>query len=135
MEYTDENRGKIQHSNRIHQMVEFSGIRYGSITPTDVDGFFEKADKAFVFFEFKMKGCEMPSGQRIALERVVNALRSAGKEAVLFECEHDTKPSENVKAAQAIVRRVFWNGRWHKGKGLTVKAQTDKFMAFVGSLL
>jgi hypothetical protein len=62
MNYDSLNRGKIQYRERARQIIDFSGIRYDNITPTDIDGFFEKADKAFVFYEYKLEGCEMPHG-------------------------------------------------------------------------
>lgn len=135
MIYSNENRGIIQNRERARQIIDFSGIRYGNITPTDIDGFFEKANKAFVFYEYKLAGNDMPGGQRIALERLVNAIKDANHEAALFLCVHNHQnPQEDVNAAQATVERIFWNGKWWKGHGLTVKEQTDKFMSFVESV-
>ena len=135
MNYSDENRGTIQYRERAQQIIDFSGIRYGNITPTDIDGFFEKANKAFVFYEYKLAGADMPGGQRIALERIVNAIKDANREAVLFLCVHNHQnPQEDIIAAQATVERIFWNGKWYNGHGLTVKEQTDKFMSFVESV-
>ena len=135
MIYSNENRGIIQNRERARQIIDFSGIRYGNITPTDIDGFFEKANKAFVFYEYKLAGNDMPGGQRIALERLVNAIKDANHEAALFLCVHNRQnPQEDVNAAQATVERIFWKGKWWKGHGLTVKEQTDKFMSFVESV-
>ena len=133
--YDDENRGKIQNKERAKQLIDFSGVRYGNITPTDIDGFFEKADKAFVFYEYKLSGVEMPRGQELALTRIVDGLSTAGKEAVLFLCNHDeSNPENDIQAANALVEKIYWHGKWHEGSRITVKQQTDKFMQWVFSL-
>ena len=135
MKYDDDNRGKIQNRERARQIIDFSGIRYGNITPTDLDGFFEKGNKTFVFYEYKLPEAEMPNGQRLALMRLVDGLSTAGKSAVLFLCRHNEyNPKADVKAEQAIVEAIYWNKVWHKGSNLTVKEQTDRFMKWADSL-
>ena len=121
MTYDDENRGKIQNRLRSQQIIDFSGIRYKNITPTDIDGFFEKAGKAFVFYEYKLQGAEIPKGQELALTRIIDGLSTAGKTAVLFICRHnEINPVNDIKAANAIVEKIYWQGKWHKGKNKTV---------------
>ncbi len=135
MRYEDNNRGKIQNKERAKQLIDFSGIRYGNITPTDIDGYFEKADKAFVFYEYKLSGAEIPKGQSLALMRIVDGLSTAGKDAVLFLCRHEEEnPNNEIRASGALVEKIYWHGKWHEGSGLTVKQQTDKFMNWVFSL-
>ena len=135
MKYTENNRGKIQNRERGQQIIDFSGIRYKNITPTDVDGFFERENKIFVFYEFKLPGVEMPSGQRLALMRVVDGLSEAGKAAVLFLCRHNEyDPKTDIKAGSAIVEAVYLNKTWYKGKNLTAKEYTDRFIEWVDLL-
>lgn len=129
MEYTDENRGYIQAQERARQVVEFKGLRYENITPTDVDGFFEWHNKVFVFYEYKLAGARMARGQMVAMERLVDGLDAANKTAVLFLCEHTVQnPRRNVDAASAIVKAVYYKGCWHKGNGGTVRERTDAFL-------
>ena len=112
MTYDDANRGKIQNRLRSQQIIDFSGIRYKNITPTDIDGFFEKAGKAFVFYEYKLQGAEIPKGQELALTRIVDGLSVAGKTAVLFICRHnEINPVNDIKAANAIVEKIYWQGK------------------------
>ena len=135
MTYDDENRGKIQNRLRSQQIIDFSGIRYKNITPTDIDGFFEKAGKTFVFYEYKLQGAEIPKGQELALTRIIDGLSTAGKTAVLFICRHnEINPVNDIKAANAIVEKIYWQGKWHKGKNKTVKEHTDKFMNWIETL-
>ena len=128
MNYSNENRGKIQNRERARQIIDFSGIRYGNITPTDIDGFFERADEAFVFYELKFHDAEMPTGQEVALKRLVDATRAAHKKSVLFMCRHEIEDAaKDVDAAKAIVKKVYFNGEWHNGDGRTLKEYSDSF--------
>ena len=49
----DADRGKIRDATLIDRLRDFSGLRYGRITPTDIDAFMEFGNKAFVFIEAK----------------------------------------------------------------------------------
>ncbi|MBQ9596496.1 MAG: hypothetical protein IJR35_11640 [Synergistaceae bacterium] len=135
MEYNDNNRGKIQYPARSKQIIDYYKIRYGNITPTDMDGFFEVKDKAYVFYEFKLEGASVPRGQELALTRLVDDLSKAGKSAVLFICRHNIKdPEQDINAASSIVEKIYWDKHWHQGKGKTVKEHTDKFMEWIKTL-
>jgi len=133
MIYDDKSRGKIQNRERARQIIDFSGIRYGRITPTDIDGYFEYHDKAFVFYEYKLVGGECPRGQKIALERLADAVTDSGKEAVIFLCRHAVEDTrKDISASNSIVESVYYRGKWKNGDGRTVKQYTDSFMNWVG---
>ena len=135
MRYTESNRGKIHNRERGRQIIDFSEIRYGNITPTDLDGFFEKGNKIFVFYEYKLGDAEMPKGQMLALTRIVDGLNNAGKTAVLFLCRHEEYDTDkDIEGGEAIVDQVYWRNHWYKGKGYTVKEQTDKYMKWAEKL-
>lgn len=135
MNYDDDNRGKIQNRERARQIIDFSGIKYKNITPTDIDGFIEFQNKAYIFYEFKLKGVEIPRGQRVALELAVDDLILAGKQAVCFLCEHEEINAINdINAAGAIVKRIYFNKKWINGKGRTAREATDAFLNWVNFL-
>lgn len=131
MQYTDENRGKYQYIKRAKQLVEFEGLKYGNGTPTDVDGLIEWRDKAFIFFELKYRDAKLPTGQRKALERLVDDLAKAGKQAVLFVASHNVDDtSQAVKAANATVTGVYYNRGWRSAGGSSLKDMVDRFLRF-----
>lgn len=134
MEYTNENRGQIQYHNRIKQVIDFTGLRIGTITPTDIDGYVDYHNKAAIVFEYKHKSATLSEGQRIALERIINNFQRAGKIAALFLCRHNQPPWEDIKGADAIVERIYFQGHWYPGKGLTAKQQEEKFIAWADSV-
>jgi len=128
MKYTDENRGAIQYPKRAKQLIDFSGLRYGNITPTDIDGFFEVHNTIYFYYEFKYKNGNMSKGQYAALLRQVDTDRAAGKEAVLLYCKHNVQDtSKPVNAASCVVVKYYYNGRWWNGNGRTAKEITDMF--------
>ena len=131
MRYSDSTRGTIYNRERAKQIIDYRGLRFKNITPTDVDGFFEHRNKVFILYEFKLKGNDVPHGQKQALERTIDALRKAHKSAVLFICSHTTEdPNIDIDAASATVEYVYLDGKWYKGNGATAKELTDRFLAF-----
>lgn len=133
MTYTDDNRGRFQHTKRAKQLIEFPGLRYGNCTPTDIDGFIEWRNEVFVVFEIKHGDEKLPLGQKRALMNLVNNLTDAGKKAVLFVARHNVSdPKETVIAADTEVVLVYLkegdDGVWYKAKGETLKELTDRFM-------
>lgn len=125
-------RGKIRNRDARKQIIDYSGLRYNNITPTDVDGMIEYKGKAFIFYEFKYGDAPMPRGQMIALTRIVDAIQKGGTPAALILCNHSNPFTEDIDAANAIVRSIYWNGSWGNGCGRTVKEVTDGFLRYVG---
>lgn len=110
-------RGEIHNQKRAKQLVRFSGLKYGTITFTDIDGFAEFGDKLFVWVELKHEGAEMPVGQRLALERVATAVEESGRPAYVLLATHDEPPSNDIYMARCKVVRVFRRGKWHDKDG------------------
>ena len=130
MQYTDVNRGIIQHRDRARQIIDFSSLRFRKITPTDMDGLIEYRNKGFIFFEYKYQNAKMPDGQKLALERMVDAIQEGGKEAVLFLCSHNVEDTrQDVDAASALVVATYYRGKWTKCNG--TKTALDRAISFV----
>jgi hypothetical protein len=109
----EDERGVIRHEARAKQLFIFKNLRYGNITPTDVDGLIEYQNKAYIIFEIKYGYAKMPLGQRIALERLQRDLSLSGKASVLFVAQHEIKDtSENVDVSKAVVRQYYFEDKW-----------------------
>lgn len=130
MNYTDENRGRFQYEERAKQMIEFVGIQYRDCTPTDVDLFIEKNNKAFIFSEIKHKDAPLPKGQTDALTRLVDSLDNNRKDAVLFIGRHEIDdPTKNVVAAESLVSEFYFRGKWRCVEpSATLKEMIDAFL-------
>ena len=130
MIYTDDNRGAIQFRERRKQLVDYSGLRIGNITPTDCDGLIEYRDKAYVLFEIKHRNAKVPSGQLKALVRSVDDFKQAHKAAILIIAEHDVdNPALDIDAAKCAVR-VFYDGAWKKSDE-TLADLIQRFISYV----
>ena len=132
MQYNDENRGKFQNDNRARQLIRFDGLQRGNITPTDIDGFTEVHDEAFVFVEIKYRDAQMPRGQELAYIRLVDRVQKSGAEAALFLCEQYVDDArQDVFLKEAVVRKIYHRGQWHDGDGRTYKEYYDAFLDWV----
>lgn len=133
MNYENDNRGKIQYRDRARQIIDFSNLRYGNITPTDIDGLIEYHDKAVLFLEYKYLDAEMPRGQKIAYERIVNDIqRNKDKDCALFVCSHDVHDcNQDIDASKAVVMKIYWHGEWIGGKEKTVKEHADNYFKWI----
>lgn len=119
------------HRDCAKQLIDFNTLSFGKVHPTDVDGVIEWHDKAYVWLEYKYNGSEVPHGQRLFLERRVNADERANRQSIAIVADHYQKePSLDISAGDAIVRNVFWHNKWYSSRGLgrTVKEVTEDFL-------
>lgn len=136
MMYEDNNRGKIQYRARKRQLIDFSGVRYGNVTPTDIDGFFELHDNLFVFYEYKYGNVDIPYGQKIAIQRLVKAIAESGREAIAMICRHNVENTdEDIDGANTMVDSYCYNGDWFYNTNRTVKELTDSFKKHAEEIL
>ena len=75
-------RGVYQNVNRGRQLLRFDGLKWGNITPSDIDGIVEFHDSVWVICEVKLGKKDLPLGQRLTLERFVNDTTKAGKHSI-----------------------------------------------------
>jgi len=130
MMYEDNTRGKIMFPARKKQLIDFSGVKYGKITPTDIDGFFEMNDNIFIFLEYKYGNTKMPYGQKLAYERLVNALSETDRKAIVVVCKHNVEDTnEDINGANAVVEEYYYSHKWHTGVGRPVKQVIDNFIS------
>jgi hypothetical protein len=60
----------ILNKDRMKQIVDFSNLKVGGYTPTDIDFVMEKNNKWWVFGEVKVKGTPITKGQDILYQRL-----------------------------------------------------------------
>ena len=125
-----DNRGEIKNLPRAKQLRNFSLLRWGNITPTDIDGFIDFQNKAFVIFEFKVENTEILRGQSLAIERLVDNLENSGKSAIGIIAEHNIPPWEDIEASQCKVTMLRYKKKWtlYPKKQYTLKYIIDYFL-------
>ena len=101
----------VWNSGYSRQAVNFEGLRWKKLTPTDIDGIVEFWDKGYVIIETKYKDTELKRGQQLALERLCDDLERAGKPTILFVTEHSTPRDKTVRLASSTVRYYRYKGK------------------------
>ena len=128
----DDYRGKIRNREAAGQLKDFSGLRYGKITPTDIDGFADFQNKAFVIFEVKYGTAPVPYGQRLALERLADACEAGGVRSLVIVAHHQVKMPADINVAELPATKVRMKGKWIKPNvPHTVKSAFDSFLVWV----
>lgn len=127
------NRGAIRNRDHARQLKDFSGLRYGKITPTDIDGFMDFGGRLFVVIEGKHAGASLQYGQRLALERLVDACHlPPHRIAVCIIVDHYEDVDQDVDYANCVVRSMRWNGRWTQPmqRGINLRQAIDRMKAY-----
>ena len=121
-------RGAVRDEAMYTQLKDYSQIRYGKITPSDIDGFLDFNDKLFVFLELKYIGTELKGGQRLAYQRVCDACQKEGRESLVIVAHHNYPPEQTIPVHEIPVSEIRYRGEWRPTKKpYTVKALIDKF--------
>jgi hypothetical protein len=90
-----------------------TGIKFGNIRPMDVDGFIEIHNKLFIFIETKHGNSPLHGAQRMALERLSDAVHNPkdDKHSYLLVVSHND--IGDIDVATSIVTDYRHNGIWH----------------------
>lgn len=89
------------------QIKDYSGLKFGSISPTDIDACLEFGGKLFVFVETKFGNAVMPRGQQLALERLCDKLTVP---SIIIQTTHES--SGDIDMASTTVVRYRENAKW-----------------------
>lgn len=130
-------RGVIRNREFAQQIKDFSGLRFGNITPTDIDGFMDFGDRLFIVIEGKHSGSPMHYGQRLAIERLVDACHCPPRRiSTAIIVDHYEKSSADVDYAKTTVRSYRWNGKWMNPlkRGMLLREAVDRFKSMADNM-
>lgn len=129
----------IKHNSEFLQKVDFEGMDYllrgRRVVPlSDIDGLIDAEGKGWILYELKYNDADLPTGQRILFEHMINDL-SIARPAVCFVCSHGIKDANrNIILKDAFVTSVYsspfgWKyyGRDYSQRW-TAKELTDIFL-------
>jgi len=119
--------GVFRNKDHARQLRSFRGLVYESISPTDIDGCIEYKNKLFIWIESKYGNAKLPFGQRLAFERINDAIEESGKPSIFLLARH--KSDEDIDLAQSIVSEYRYQRHWHfPEKEITVREASDIFI-------
>ena len=126
---------RINNPYRMKQLIDFKGLEvYGYIYPTDIDGLIEYKDSEYILFEVKYGSAEVPLGQKLAIQRMVDDFTKVGKQAVAFVCEHTVRDANKpVVAAWCKVREIYYGKekQWRAPDNeITVREAVNSFQRY-----
>jgi len=108
----------IHTPERAKQVIDFEGLSYEKLHPTDIDAVLEFDDKYLILIETKSAYCgEMPRveyGQELAYHRIADAWAKVNEGAFVIYTTHNTKPDETVYLKDTIVHWVYNANSKHK---------------------
>lgn len=125
-------RGVIRNEEFAKTLKDFSGMRFGTVTPTDIDGFIEFGNKNFILIELKHGNSPLPYGQKLALERLVDSIATdKNKNAILIVGSHNAGPAQRIDTANCLVKMYRSRNVWHyPERTITVKTLADAYLKF-----
>lgn len=89
------------------QLKDYSGLKFGFISPTDIDACLEFGGKLFIFVETKFGNATMPLGQKLALERLCDLLTVP---AIIIQTTHTSTGDIDMGLTQVV--RYRENTKW-----------------------
>jgi hypothetical protein len=127
-------RGVIKNRELKNQVADMSGLRWGNITPTDIDAFLDFGDRLFVLVEGKYGGADVQHGQMLAIQRLCDATHFPPRRySYAIIADHYTPDGNDIDFANMIVRTIRFNGKWvtPKKADLTLRRAIEKIKAYV----
>lgn len=118
----------IRNPKYMQRIKDFSGLRFGKGSPTDIDGFIEFGDKAYVLIETKYTGGSMPFGQRLAIQRLIDLIQESGRKSIALVAEYNNEEGV-IDCAKAVVTEYRMNHYWKTPSvPLNVRDAIDRFL-------
>jgi hypothetical protein len=102
----------IKSREHFSQIVSFASMTHGKLAPTDFDAFIEFNDRLFIIIETKYLDAQMPTGQRLALERICDAIFESGRIATVLVTSHNTPKGEDIDLGNTILTKIRWEKKW-----------------------
>jgi len=110
-------RGKIRSEKYARQQVRWPSMRWGNITPTDIDGALDFSDRLYIFFEVKHISSHLNTGQRLLLERMCKRINDSGAVSVALVAQH-YEDIDHVILENCILDEYWYFGEWHKPRDI-----------------
>jgi hypothetical protein len=100
----------IRNRNQVKQVIDFTGVQNGKLHPSDIDFVLEFDNKLLILGEVKRKYNRIPTGQKLILQRIVDAWGEGGV-AIKVEHQYDDD-NTNIPLDECVVTARYYKGNW-----------------------
>lgn len=115
----------IRNQQYARRLLLFTGLKYGAISPTNLDFSCDFGGRWFAFGEAKWKGTPLPTGQRRHLEALCDRINASGEaRAVAFVAEYDQEG--DVEFGQCWIEHYYWRHWVVPTRPVTVQEFTNR---------
>ncbi len=122
---------EIRNEDYLKQFKDFEGLKWGTIRPTDIDMVVDFHNKLLIWVELKYGETEIPPGQRLALERICDAIEKAGLKSYVLIAKHNSQ--DRIIVAEAIVVEYRASQTWQKPENpITISEAISKLRTIHG---
>lgn len=118
--------GLIRNSNQAKQGVDFTGLQWGKIHPTDIDFAIEFKNEVLILGEVKRKGSDMALGQKLLLERLCDSWHT-GKSFIIFAHHEYDDETTDIPVDKCEVYKLYYQGNWYDRSG-SVKNKIEEIL-------
>ena len=116
----------IRNSKQVKQSIDFYGIGNDKIHPTDIDAVLEFNNEALILFEVKKINNDLPTGQRLVLERLVDSWHT--EKSIALVVQHNFRNDEqDIPLAECWVVGYYFKRKWYGCKE-PLKKQLNKIL-------
>lgn len=116
---------QIKNREYLARIKNFSGLRFGSISPTDLDGFLDFGNRLFIFIETKFADSELRGGQKLALERLCDACQTEHRTSILIVTNYQHEGEIDI--AETIVQQYRLRGVWYESTDIRLRDAIEMF--------
>jgi hypothetical protein len=100
----------IRNSKQVSQSIDFTGFENNKIHPTDIDFVFEFDNEILILGEVKRDGNDLPTGQRLVVERMVDRW---GDKGIALKVVHSHRDENtDIPLLDCFVESYYLDGKW-----------------------
>jgi hypothetical protein len=103
----------IRNHREVVKSIDFTGVQNGKIHPTDIDCVLEFDNDILILIETKKAGNEIPTGQRILLERLIDSWHTNHGIALKVEYTDEEIGAVSIKLNRCLVTKYYIKKTWY----------------------
>jgi len=102
----------IRNSKEVVRAIDFTGVQNGAIHPSDIDAVLEFDNDILILIEVKKKGNDIPTGQKLLLERICSSWKTSRSVVLKVEYKDIYDSSENIPLEACYVTEYYNKFKW-----------------------